>query len=99
MEGKKIVKVDLIQQLCVNSGLTVPMASKVVNTFFDVMRKAMLNGEKITIQNWGAFRIKVSPDRVKYDPHRRIKIQVPESKKISFSLSKQLAEEIQGREW
>ena len=51
-------KSELIKTLAEQSDISMDEATLVVNTFFDCMKEALLQGDRVEIRGFGSFKIK-----------------------------------------
>ncbi len=63
-------------------------ASLAVRAIFDVITKALRNGEKVVISNFGTFRVKERRSRQARNPKTGDSVAVPPRRGIRFKASK-----------
>jgi integration host factor subunit beta len=73
-------------------GLTRNQTEIVVETVFDSIRKALMNGEKIEIRGFGNFRLKTRKPRKARNPKTGESVDVPGKKVLYFKMGKALKE-------
>jgi len=71
-------------------GLTRSQTEIVVDTVFDSIKKALMNGEKIEIRGFGNFRLKTRKPRKARNPKTGESVDVPEKKVLHFKVGKDL---------
>ncbi len=73
-------------------GLTRNQTEIVVETVFDSIKKALINGEKIEIRGFGNFRLKTRKPRKARNPKTGESVDVPGKKVLYFKMGKALKE-------
>lgn len=73
-------------------GLTRNQTEIVVETVFDSIKKALMNGEKIEIRGFGNFRLKTRKPRKARNPKTGESVDVPGKKVLYFKVGKALKE-------
>ena len=61
-----------------------------VRTVFDAIARALREGEKVSISNFGTFRVKARRARDARNPKTGTGVSVPPKKGVRFKASKQL---------
>ncbi len=73
-------------------GLTRNQTEIVVDTVFDCIRNALINGEKLEIRGFGNFRLKTRKPRKARNPKTGESVDVPGKKVLHFKMGKALKE-------
>ncbi len=73
-------------------GLTRSQTEIVVETVFDSIKKALMNGEKIEIRGFGNFRLKTRDARKARNPKTGASVDVPKKRVLYFKVGKALKE-------
>ena len=73
-------------------GLTRNQTEIVVETVFESIKKALMNGEKIEIRGFGNFRLKTRNPRRARNPKTGETVEVPGKKVLYFKVGKALKE-------
>ncbi len=73
-------------------GLTRNQTEIVVDTVFESIKKALMNGEKIEIRGFGNFRLKTRKPRKARNPKTGESVDVPGKKVLYFKVGKALKE-------
>lgn len=73
-------------------GLTKNQTEIVVETVFDSIKKALMEGEKIEIRGFGNFRLKTRKPRKARNPKTGESVDVPWKKVLYFKMGKALRE-------
>jgi nucleoid DNA-binding protein len=79
------------------TGKPMSETASVINTLFDAMMKAILEGESISIAPFGSFSLKTHKQKVGYDPYHKVHIIRPEGKYLRFRPSASLHKMIRER--
>jgi integration host factor subunit beta len=85
-------KIELADQLRQSTGITKPMAQKVVKIFFESMTDALAKGERVEIRGLCSFFVKNYPSYVGRNPKTGKKIDVKPKKLPFFKVGKGLKE-------
>ncbi len=73
-------------------GLTRNQTEIVIETVFESIKKALMNGEKIEIRGFGNFRLKTRNPRKARNPKTGETVDVPGKKVLYFKVGKALKE-------
>ncbi|MFZ2197959.1 MAG: HU family DNA-binding protein [Thermodesulfovibrionales bacterium] len=75
-------------------GLTKNQTEIVVETVFESIKKALMQGEKIEIRGFGNFRLKTRNPRKARNPKTGETVEVPGKKVLYFKVGKALKEDL-----
>ena len=75
-------------------GLTRNQTEIVVETVFESIKKALMQGEKIEIRGFGNFRLKTRNPRKARNPKTGETVEVPGKKVLYFKVGKALKEDL-----
>jgi integration host factor subunit beta len=75
-------------------GLTRNQTEIVVDTVFESIKKALMQGEKIEIRGFGNFRLKTRNPRKARNPKTGETVEVPGKKVLYFKVGKALKESL-----
>jgi integration host factor subunit beta len=78
-------------------GLTRNQTEIVVETVFESIKKALMNGEKIEIRGFGNFRLKNRNPRKARNPKTGESVEVPGKKVLYFKVGKALKEALNSK--
>ena len=79
-------------------GLNKREAKDFVEVFFEEIRIALENGDKVKFSGFGSFSVRDKPQRPGRNPKTGEKIETPEKKTIHFKMSKELFKKINNNE-
>lgn len=91
---KFMTKSDLIEQLTQKMNLTRKKVEGVVNSVFDTMFQALVNGDRIEIRGFGSWYVKEYKSYVGRNPKTGSAVTVPEKKLPFFKVGKELKKRI-----
>ena len=86
-----MIKNDIITAVAQAAGVPRPKATQAVETIIDVLRQALLNGERIELRGFGVFLVKPRKRGIGRNPKRPTEIvQIPPGFTIRFKPGKEL---------
>lgn len=85
-------KNELIKTLAEQSDISMDEATLVVNTFFDCMKEALLQGDRVEIRGFGSFKIKEYGAYAGRNPRTGEKVEVQPKRLPFFRAGKELKE-------
>ena len=85
-------KSELIKALAEQSDISMDEATLVVNTFFDCMKEALLQGDRVEIRGFGSFKIKEYGAYAGRNPRTGEKVEVQPKRLPFFRAGKELKE-------
>lgn len=83
-------KSELVKALAEEYELPVDEAAIMVDTFFDCLRIAMINGERVEIRGFGSFKVKEYKSYQGRNPKTGHNVEVPPKKLPAFRAGKEL---------
>jgi DNA-binding protein HU-beta len=86
---------DLADRIAAD-GLTKADARKLVDSVFAAIAEAAANGEEISLNGFGKFKVKDSPAREGRNPSTGAAIQIAASRKLTFSPAKSVKDKLNG---
>ena len=94
-----MTKSELIEALSFVNGLLSKKESElVVNTLFDSIRNALVEGERVEIRGFGSFTIRTRDAREARNPKSGEIVKIPVKKTAFFKTGKELRERVNGEE-
>ena len=87
---------DLADRIATESGLSKADARKVVDAVFDAIADAASQGEEVSLNGFGKFKVKDSPAREGRNPSTGAAIQIAASKKLAFTPAKAVKDKLNG---
>lgn len=91
---EKINKKDLIDLVAEEAFLTKKDAKAALDVCFEQISNFLLAGYEINISNFGTFTPKKNPTRKGTHPKNHSIIEIKETNKVSFKISKNLKEKL-----
>ena len=85
-------KSELIKTLAEQSDISMDEATLVVNTFFDCMKEALLQGDRVEVRGFGSFKIKEYGAYAGRNPRTGEKVEVQPKRLPFFRAGKELKE-------
>lgn len=85
-------KSELIKSLADQVAISMDEASVVVNTFFDCMKNALMDGHRVEIRGFGSFKIKEYAAYAGRNPRTGDKVMVSPKRLPFFRAGKELKE-------
>ncbi|MBI4039928.1 HU family DNA-binding protein [Candidatus Daviesbacteria bacterium] len=89
-----MTKNELIEKVAKKSSLTKRAAADAVNATFDLIKDALVRGEKVVITGFGTFLIRSRAARRGRNPQTGEAIQIPNKKTPGFAAGKTLKRQI-----
>lgn len=87
---------QLAGTLVTKHGLTKPDARKAVDDLFAAIVAAVHNGEEVSLNGFGKFKVKESPAREGRNPGTGESIQIAASRKLAFTPAKAVKDALNG---
>ena len=87
-------KLDLIEVLKTEAGITKKEASAVVHLFFDMMTDTLANGDRIELRGLFSFYVKEYPGYTGRNPSSGEKVQVKPKKLPFFKIGNELKDRV-----
>lgn len=85
-------KSELIKTLAEQSDVSMDEATLVVNTFFDCMKDALLQGDRVEIRGFGSFKVKEYGAYAGRNPRTGDRVEVSPKRLPFFRAGKELKE-------
>lgn len=87
-------KQEFVAVLAEKQGVSLKEASLCLETVFEVIEEALLEGETVKVNNFGVFSVKERAARKGVVPNTNQVIDIPAKKVITFKVSKTLKERL-----
>lgn len=85
-----MTKTDLVNVVAAETEVSKKTVETVVNATLEAIQNALKENDKVQLIGFGTFEVKSVAAREGHNPKTGETIQIPESKKVSFSASKVL---------
>jgi integration host factor subunit beta len=92
LKGVSMNRSDLINALKNKASLSRKDAERVFDVFFDEIKSALINSDRVEIRSFGSFTVKDYKPYVGRNPKSGEQIQVPSKKLPFFKVGKELKE-------
>ncbi len=89
-------KTELVKKVAEQAGMTKKDTEKVVNTFIDVVKETLAQGDSVAMLGFGTFLSRQRPAREGRNPRTGEPIQIPASKVPVFRAGRGLKESVSG---
>ncbi len=90
-------KADLVMTVHAITGGTKVQAEDIVNSMFDAMKAALMNGDEVDIAGFCKLLVKPRPARTARNPLTGASVSVPATKVVKFRVAKQLKDAVAGK--
>lgn len=87
---------DLAETIATDAGLTKADARKVVDAVFDAIADAAAKGEEISLNGFGKFKVKDTPEREGRNPATGEAMTIKAVRKLSFTPAKGIKDKLNG---
>lgn len=87
---------DLAEQVANAHGLSKADARKVVDAVFAAIGDAAARGEEISLNGFGKFKVKATPEREGRNPATGAAMTIAAAKKLSFAPAKGIKDKLNG---
>ena len=86
-----LTKRDLVLRICEDTGLVQQHVLDLVQRTFDHIIKALANGEKVELRNFGIFEVRIRKARLGRNPTApEIKVPIPERCAVKFKAGREM---------
>ncbi len=87
-------KVELVEAVAKNAGLTKTDAGKAIDATFGAITKALKKGDKITLIGFGTFGVSRREARTGRNPQTGAAVKIPARNAVTFKAGTQLKNEV-----
>ncbi len=91
-----VSKSDLAQMVAQRANLSVSKANQIVGSVLDSLTDALARGEEVRLTGFGTFRVSERAARTGRNPRTGEVINVPASRRVTFSPGSKLTESVRG---
>jgi DNA-binding protein HU-beta len=85
-----LIKLDIINHVVNQTGLTRTKAEKAVETVFESLKEALARGERVEFRGFGIFEVRARKTGIGRNPQTGIEVPIPPGKSIRFRPGKSL---------
>jgi DNA-binding protein HU-beta len=85
-----VIKLDLVNAVVTNAGITRTKAEQAVETVFEALKNAMGRGERIELRRFGVFSVKPRKTGIGRNPRTGEEVTIPPGKAVRFKPGKEL---------
>lgn len=87
-------KAELVAKIAEVSGISKVDAKKALDATTQVIKEALVAGDKVQLVGFGTFGVAVRPERTGINPRTKAKINVPAKKVAKFKAGAELADAV-----
>lgn len=85
-----MVKADLVNRVAERLGMKKARAAKAVDSMFDALREAMVDGNRIEFRGFGVFQVKPRKRGFGRNPRTGMEVRIPPGRTVRFKPGKDL---------
>ena len=86
-----VTKRDIARQAAASAGISVRMATDIINTVLVSIRRAVGSGQKVELRNFGVFRPRYTRERISgFHAKTGAPLSIPASVRFSFKTARSL---------
>ncbi len=85
-----MIKADIVARVVNRTGLSQTQAAMAVESVFDMMKRAMEQGERIELRGFGVFNVRPRKTGVGRKPRTGEEVRIPPGKAVRFKPGKDL---------
>lgn len=89
-----MIKIDIVDRVAKQTGISKNKAEEVVDLVFESMKEALAKGERIELRGFGVFTVKPRKKGIGRNPRTGEKIPIPEGKTVRFKPGKEIVPKI-----
>lgn len=89
-----MTKIDIINKVSEETGLSKVKAEEVVEAVLDLMKKTLKEGEPIILRRFGSFQVRQKKERVGRNPKTGEEAGIPARKVVRFKYGKHFKEAV-----
>lgn len=88
---------EMIRRAAERSGTSVDEMTEAWQAIRDVIADALVDGERVSLTNFGAFVPHDLPEREAWNPHDQVRMMAPAVRLVRFKVSDTLADVVAGK--
>lgn len=92
-----MTKADIVNEISRCTGLEKAAVMLTVETFMDVVKDAMIDGENVYLRGFGSFILKTRKQKIARNISKNLTLIIPEHQIPAFKPSKQFAEAVRAQ--
>jgi DNA-binding protein HU-beta len=85
-----VVKQDIVTRVSEQKGITKVKAELAVDAFFEEIKSALQNGERIELRGFGVFVVKPRKSGIGRNPRTGAEVPIPPGKTVRFKPGKEI---------
>ncbi len=85
-----MVKQDIVSRVSEQKGITKVKAEMAVDAFFEEIKTALQNGERIELRGFGVFVVKPRKSGIGRNPRTGAEVPIPPGKTVRFKPGKEI---------
>ncbi|GAB4220509.1 MAG: HU family DNA-binding protein [Acidobacteriota bacterium] len=85
-----MVKQDIVSRVSEQKGITKVKAELAVDAFFEEIKSALQNGERIELRGFGVFVVKPRKSGIGRNPRTGAEVPIPPGKTVRFKPGKEI---------
>ena len=85
-----MVKQDIVARVSEENDITKVKAEIAVDAFFDALKEALKNGERIELRGFGVFVVKPRKSGIGRNPRTGAEVPIPPGKTVRFKPGKEI---------
>ena len=90
-------KEEFINKIIAKTNATKKATEEFVKAYSEVLTESLAKGEGLTLVGFGTYKVSTTKARKGINPQTKKEINIPASKRISFSAGKTLKEKVNGK--
>lgn len=95
--GIFVTKIEIINRVAEDTGLTKVKAEEAVETIIDVVKDTLKQGDPVILRRFGSFRVRAKADRVGRNPKTGEEAPIAARKVVRFKSGKHFREAVNGQ--
>ena len=88
--AEAVIKQDIVSRVANRMGITKVKAEVAVDSFFNALKEAMKQGERIELRGFGVFVVKPRKSGIGRNPRTGAEVPIPPGKTVRFKPGKEI---------